>query len=595
MHADRQNFAMSGAPKGDIRALRGLWRFVRPYRARLVVAFLALGFSSGAVLGLGQAIRYLVDEGLSKGNPQLLNQAFLFFMGVTALLAVATFARFYLFTWVGERIARDIRTTLHGHLLNMDAAFFETARTGDLLARFGTDVTLVQNVLGSSFSVALRNMFLFLGGTAMLIMTSSTLTLYVGGILPVVVIPILFFGRRVRALSRATQGRMADVTARMEETLHAMHTVQALAMEPELRRQFTGLADKQSAVANQRIRMRALLTALVITLVFGAIVGVLWIGGHDVIAGEMSGGRLSSFVFYAVLVAGAVGALSEVATEMQQAAGSMERIAELLATQPTTREPATPTPLPRPAQGKVEFRHVTFHYPSRRDAPSLTDVSFTIQPGETVALVGPSGAGKTTLFQLLQRFYDPQSGDIFFDGINVRDLSFHDLRSPMGLVPQDPIIFSASLYENIACAAPYAKETVILQAAESAGCMEFIDRLPEGMNTHVGERGARLSGGQKQRIAIARAMVRNPALLLLDEATSALDAENEALVNAALERAMEGRTTLIIAHRLATVQRADRIMVMNHGVVEATGTHRELLITSPLYTRLAELQFSESH
>ena len=576
------------------KSLGGLMHFLRPYRWQAIAAAFAVLFTSGSVLGIGSALRYLIDEGLSKGDPHLLDRAFVFLLGVTLLLAGASYSRFYLVSWIGERVVADIRRTLFGHVLKQDIAFFETTRTGELLSRLTTDTTLLQTVLSSSLSVAARNSLMLIGGLTLLVVTSFKLTGYVLLIVPAVVIPIVILGRKVRQLSRDSQARVADLSAQAEEQLGAIRTIQAMAIAPQALARFaTTVLDAQNT-ALSRIRLRAFLTGLVIALVFGAVVFVLWVGGRDVLAGRISPGQLSSFVFYAVLVASASGAITDVVSDLQRAGGAGERILELLSTHPTITAPSKPAALPQPVAGGLRFEHVRFFYPARPDTAALDGVDITIAPGERVAIVGPSGAGKTTMLQLLLRFYDPAEGRILIDGMDVRSFAPEAVRSVIGLVPQDPMIFSTNAWENIRLARADATDAEVLEAAEAAAAREFLEALPDGLNTFLGEKGVRLSGGQRQRIAIARAFVRNPGILLLDEATSALDSENETRVQQALARLMQNRTTLIVAHRLATVQHADRILVLDNGKIQAMGTHRELLQSSPLYARLASLQFSQA-
>jgi len=591
------NRAQDGEPqpasrrKSPFGQLKGLARFLAPYRKVIAVALFALIVAALATLGIGLAIRRIVDMGFSAENAGFIDIYFAALMGVALLLAAATFGRFYSVSWLGERIVADIRRDVYGHLLDLSPAFFENTSASELTSRLTTDTTLIQNIVGSSASVALRNLLLLIGGTILLVISSPQLTALVAGVVPVVVLPIIFFGRRVRRLSRATQDRIADVSARAGETLGAVQIVQAYTQEDTERAAFAETVESAFATSVHRIRARAWLTALVILLVFGAVDLVLWSGAKDVIAGDMSGGELAAFVFYAILVAGAVGALSEVYGDLQRAAGAVGRIMELLALEPDIRIPAEPVPLPLPPQGAVTFEGVHFRYPSRPDRSALEDFSIDVAPGETVALVGPSGAGKTTVFQLLLRFYDPYLGTITVDGVDISRAWPADVRARMALVPQETVIFAASAFDNIRYGRPDASEDEVRAAAEAAAATEFLDLLPDGLHTHLGERGVRLSGGQRQRIAIARAILRDPPILLLDEATSALDAESERLVQAALARLMENRTTLVIAHRLATVKQADRIVVMNEGRIEAVGTHDALSHRDGLYARLAALQF----
>jgi ATP-binding cassette subfamily B protein len=581
------------APKGKISSLRYLLHYIRPYRNGAIGATLALLFTSGGVLSMGYAFRYLIDEGIAKGDPYLLGNGYLILLGVVVVLATATYARYFLVSWVGERVVADIRRDVFAKILSMDTVFFESTRTGDLLSRLTTDTTLLQNVVGSSISIFLRNSLMFVGGLTLLLITSVKLSSYVLLMLPVVIVPILTLGRRVRKLSRATQDKVADLTSSAEESLHAIRTIHAMALEDAEGKRFDDMVQETLRTAHARISMRALLTAIVICLIFGAIITVLYIGGQYVVTGRITPGELSSFIFYAVVVAGSLGSVSEVMGELQRAAGATERLMEMMRLYPTITAPPEPFLFNGRPKARLSFEHVMFNYPSRPDIAALSNVSFRIEPGETVAIVGPSGAGKTTIYQLLLRFYDPQFGIIRIDGHDVRTLDPKEWRSHVGMVPQDPVIFSATAMANIRLGKPDATDEEVREAARTAAALDFIENLPEGFNTHLGEKGVRLSGGQRQRIAIARAILRDPSLLLLDEATSALDAENETIIQQALERIMEERTTLVIAHRLATVVNADRIMVLNEGRVEEIGTHAQLLEKSPLYRRLAELQFTE--
>jgi ATP-binding cassette, subfamily B, bacterial len=587
----------SASRKGALAALKGLLPFLRPYRRRFLFAGIALLVAAGATLAIPYAFKQMIDHGFgAKGgaaSAASVNTTFLALFGVAAILAVATAARYYTVSWLGERVTADIRSAVYRHVVEQSPEFFETTRTGEVLSRLTTDTTLIQAVVGTSISLALRNTLLFVGGLAMLFVTSARLTSIILGLLVLVVVPIVLFGRRVRKLSRDSQDRIADASAMAGEILNAMPTVQAFTHEKIEAQRFGASVEGAFATAMRRIRARAVLTMLAIALVFGAIVFVLWLGAHAVLEGTMTGGDLGQFILYASIVSGAIGALSEVMGEAQRAAGATERLLELLAVQSDIRNPAHPTVLPARTAGgaALQLANVQFSYPSRPETAALDRVNLDVKPGETVAVVGPSGAGKTTLFQLLLRFYDPQAGSIRLDGVDIRDLDLHVLRDAIGIVPQDTVIFSANALENIRYGRADASDAEVIAAAKLAAAHEFIERLPEGYQSYLGERGVRLSGGQRQRIAIARALLKNPPLLLLDEATSALDAESERLVQRALEAAMVGRTTLIIAHRLATVQRADRIIVMEDGRIVEMGTHASLVALGGIYANLAALQF----
>jgi len=578
-------------PVTALRTLARVGAFVRPYRRQVTYAAIALVVAAAAVLAVGQGLKSVVDRGFGTGDGSELDRTLALMLGVVVVMAGATFTRFYFVSWIGERVTADLRRAVFDHLLTLPPGFFEVTRTGDVISRLINDTAMLETVVGSSASMAIRNLLLLIGGLTMLAITSTKLTLLVLAGVPLVVAPIILFGRRVRKLARASQDRVGDVGAYVDEALHEVRTVQAYGHEPVDRRHFAERVEAAFGTAVARIRQRALLVATVIVLVFGAVGVILWIGGHDVVAGRISAGQLSAFVFYAVIVASAVGTISEVVGDLQRAAGATERLFELLAVEPAIRAPVDPVALSTPARGTVTFDHVAFHYPSRPDAPALDDFTLDVRAGEKVALVGPSGAGKTTVFQLLLRFYDPQAGAVRIDGVELRSADPREVRRRLAVVPQDPVIFAASVLENVRYGRPGATEAEVRDACDAAFASEFVVQLPQGYASNLGERGVRLSGGQRQRLAIARAILADRPILLLDEATSALDAESERVVQRALERLMVGRTVLIIAHRLATVRHADRIAVLEAGRLAAVGTHDELLEVSPLYARLAALQF----
>ncbi len=574
----------------NLGSLRRLLPALRPYRGRAVAAGACLLIAASLVLLLGQGVRQLIDRGVAGHGGGGLTAPALLRRAVVAGLAVATAGRFYLVAWLGERVAGDLRRRAFSHVLSLSPAYFETARTGDILSRLSADVAVLQALIGASLSQWLRNILLLGGAGAMLVATSWRLAAIVASVVPVVVIPLVLFGRRERRLSRIAQERIADLAARAEETLNALRTVQAFTHEAADRAAFADGVERSVAAAQDRIRARASLILVVILLGFGAITFALWVGGRDVVAGRMSGGALSAFVFYAVLLATAGATLGELWGDVQRAAGAAERIFDLLDERPTITAPAAPRRLPSPPRGPVSLSRVTFRYPARPDHASLDGFSLDVAAGETVALVGPSGAGKTTVFQLLLRFHDPQSGAVRLDGIDVASLDPIALRQRIGLVSQDPVIFGASVADNIRYGRPDASDGELRDAAEAAN-LDFVAQLPDGFDTFLGEKGIRLSGGQRQRLAIARAILRDPPILLLDEATSALDAASERLVQQALATVARGRTTIVIAHRLATVRSADRIVVMDEGRVVATGTHAALIAEGGLYASLAALQF----
>lgn len=579
------------ARRRDYRALRRLLGFVRPYRLQVALALAALTVAAVTILVFGSGLRWLVDRGFVGGDPALLDRALVGLLIIVAFLALATFGRSYLVSWLGERVTADVRRAVFENLLRLSPGFFETTRTGEVLSRLSTDTTVVQTIISSSASQALRNLLLFAGGTIMMAVTSPKLTGLVFVVVPLVVSPIIIFGRRVRGLSRESQDRLGDAGADIEETLNAIRTVQAFNREAPDAARVGGRIEAAFTAAISRSWARAVLAAVVILLVFSAVGAILWIGGHDAIAGRITAGDLSAFVFYAVVVAASVGAISEFSADLQRAAGAAERLFELLDAQPAIAAPRDPLPLPTPARGAIAFEAVTFRYPSRPEQSALADFNLTIAPGETIALVGPSGAGKTTVFNLLLRFYDPEAGVVRLDGVDLQRADPAEVRARIGIVAQDATIFAADVIDNIRYGRPGATDAEVRRAADAAAAAEFIERLPQGYRTYLGERGVRLSGGQRQRIAIARALLRDPAVLLLDEATSALDAQSERLVQQALDRVMYGRTVLIIAHRLATVLKAKRIAVLDHGRLVAVGDHAALLQQGGLYARLAALQF----
>ena len=588
---------MASIPPADkpqrLSKLTLIWQFAKRYPAQLAAALISLMVAAAATLAIPRGFKLIIDRGFGAEQASTIAPYFYGLLGIVDVLALATAVRFYFVSWIGERVVADMRRAVHAHLLTLDPSFFEENRPSEIASRMTSDTAVIEQIVGTSVSVALRNLFMGIGGVAYLFTLSAKLTgtMLLG--IPIAILPIVLLGRRVRNLSRTSQDRIAGVGSMVSEALGAIRIVQAFTQEPYETKRFGEAVETTFAAAKRRIRTRAIMTAIVIGLIFGAITMVLWEGAVDVINGAMTGGAIAAFVLTAAFVAGAFGALTEVYGDMMRGAGAASRMAELLEAEPGIRAPANPSPLPSPAEGRLSFEGVTFRYPSKPDAPAVIDFSLEIAHGETVAVVGPSGAGKSTLFQLIQRFYDPQQGIIRLDGVALPTTDPRDLRRHIALVPQESVIFAASAYENILYGRPDATEAEVWAAAEAANAAQFLREMPNGIHSFLGEAGTRLSGGQRQRLAIARAVLRDAPVLLLDEATSALDAESEQLVQAALERLKQGRTTLVIAHRLATVRDADRIVVMDKGQIVAVGKHDALMKQGGLYARLAKLQFDD--
>jgi ATP-binding cassette, subfamily B, bacterial len=574
--------------------LKLLWRFTRAYPLQLTAALVALAVAALSTLAIPQGLKMVVDNGFAKGSdPAAITPFFAGFLGLVMVLGLATAVRFFFVTWIGERVVADLRTAVQRHLVTLDPVFFEENRPAEIASRITSDTAVIEQVVATSASLALRNSVMGIGGIIYMFYVSPRLTLMMLLVIPLTMVPLLVLGRKVRDVSRASQDRVADLGTMVSEVLGAIRIVQAFTQEGRESSRFAAAVERSFDTAKRRMRLRAVMTALIITLVFGAITLVLWQGALGVIAGTLSGGSIAAFVFAAAIVAGAFGTLTEVYGDFMRAAGASGRMEELLAARPQIRAPASPAPLPVPAQGRLELDGVRFHYPSKPDAPALNGFTLSIAPGETVAVVGPSGAGKSTLFQLVQRFYDPEGGELRLDGVPYTAADPQDIRARIAVVPQETVIFAASALENIRYGRPDATEAEVWAAAEAAHADAFLKDLPDGIHSYLGEAGTRLSGGQRQRIAIARAILRDAPVLLLDEATSALDAESEQLVQSALDDLMKGRTTLVIAHRLATVRNADRIVVMDKGRIVAEGTHDSLLAGGGLYARLARLQFDQ--
>mgnify|MGYP001482515617 FL=1 len=577
----------------NVRPLRALMPFILQYPWRVIGAFVSLVLAAASTLTLPVAVRYVIDNGFSGTDAAAVDIYFKAMMAVAVVIGIASASRFYFVSWLGERVTSDLRLAVYTHITKLSPSFFEVTKTGEVLSRLTADTTLIKTVVGSSASIALRNIFMFIGAAIMLSITSLSLSSLAVLILPMIIVPMILFGRMVRRLSRASQDRIADTSAMASETIQSIQVVQAFTHEEEDRRKFSEIVENSFATAKMRVMARSLLTALAFTLVFAGVVGILWLGAQKVVTGDMTSGTLGQFIIYAILCSTAIAALSEVWGDIQLAAGATERLVEILEVEPQIKAPQNPVHMPERINGHVDFKDVTFHYPTRPKIAALDSFSFSVSPGETVALVGPSGAGKSTVFQLLMRFYDPSAGFVGLDEVNLQQADPLDIRQQISIVPQETVIFADTVYQNILFGRPSASANEVYAAADKSLADDFVRQLPEGYDTKLGERGVTLSGGQRQRIAIARAILRNAPLLLLDEATSALDAESEKVVQTALGRLMEGCTTLVIAHRLATVLKADRIIVMDSGKVIATGTHAQLLEQEGLYQRLANLQFGE--
>ncbi|EMD82211.1 ABC transporter transmembrane domain-containing protein [Pacificimonas flava] len=590
---DSRTLSGEDAPK-RLSKLRLIWDFARRYPGHLAAALLALIVSATATLAIPQGLKLIVDRGFGNDDPSAIAPYFAALLGVVVVLAAATAIRFYFVSWLGERVVADLRRTVHAHLLSLDPGFFEENRPSEIASRLTADTSVIEQVVGTSFSVTLRNLFMGTGGILYLLYLSPKLTGMMMLVIPLTIAPIVFFGRKVRTLSRTSLDRIADVGALVSETLGAIRIVQAFTQEARESRRFGAAVDEAFTAAKRRIAIRAVMTSLVILLIFGAITLVLWEGAVDVITGGITGGTITAFIFASALVAGAFGALTETYSDIMRGAGAAGRMAELLEQVPAIRPPDQPHSLPSPAAGALRFEDVEFRYPTKPDSAAVHGLTLDVRPGETVAIVGPSGAGKSTLFGLIQRFYDPQAGSISVDGVRIEEAAPADLRARLSVVPQETVVFAATARDNIAYGRPDASEGEIWAAAEAANAAAFLRELPQGLDTFLGEAGTRLSGGQRQRIAIARAILRDAPILLLDEATSALDAQSEREVQQALERLMQGRTTLVIAHRLATVRGADRIVVMDGGRIVAEGRHDELVAAGGLYARLARLQFDDA-
>lgn len=578
----------------DFQGLKSLWPYFKNYRIPLFLSMISILAASGAVLCVGNGLRHFIDDGFATQNGASLLQNILVLFGCVIVLAFASYGRSYYVSWLGERVITDVRQKIFSHLLTLEVGYYESIRPGELISRLTTDTSLIQILIGTSFAVAIRNLLMLAGGLVLMVMTSPQLSLLTTLIVPAILIPIVLFGKHVKKLSRTAQDSLGVLSATLEETITGIRSCYAFNRQFTENKEFHHLSEHSFLSSVQRLRMRSFLSLTVMILVFGGICALLWFGGTKVIAGDMSAGELSSFLFYAILVASSVGSFSEIYADVQRAAGAAERIFEVLNTYAHIQSPAKPRLLPTPSRGMIAFHNVNFSYPSNPKHKILEDFTLAINPGEKVAIVGPSGSGKSTVLSLLLRFFDPQSGSIYVDGVDTKAVNVDDLRLRFGLVPQDPMIFSQSLYDNILYARPEASETEVWKAIEAAYLADLIQSLPHGIHTQVGTKGVRLSGGQRQRLAVARVILRNAPILLLDEATSALDAESERYIQESIKNLMAQRTTFVVAHRLATVLKADKIVVLNRGHIEAVGTHAELISEDGLYRRLATLQFTDS-
>lgn len=573
--------------KSNIKSLRYLFKYLSPYKGKLYCMMVALIITSSSILLLSKSVEYVIDNGLSHKNAEMLDKSLLYFISIILVLSIATCVRFFLITLVGELVIRDIRRDVYNQILRLSPSFYETNKSGEILARLTTDTTLLQSIIGSNLSFAMRNALMFVGSIAMLIISNTKLTALMSFVIPLVVVPILFFGRKMRKYSKISQDKVADISAVSEETIGFIKTIQAYAREEFEKLNFENKLTQSILTAIQRIKVRSILTAVIIALAFGAITIVLWVGGYDVLSGRISPGELSSFILLSIICATSLAALSEAAGELQKAAGASQRLIEFLRIKPDIADTKNTIILSDNTAGIIEFQNVTFSYPSKEQKPSLKHVSFKVEKGKTIALVGKSGAGKTTILQLILRFYNTKEGSILFDGINISGIQLQSLREQFAYVSQDPVVFSASAYQNILYGKPQSSLDQVKEAAKAAAALDFIEKLPNGFDTFLGEKGVRISGGERQRIAIARAILKNPKILLLDEATSALDSHNEKLVQKALDHLMENRTTIVIAHRLSTIMNADKIIVLHEGQIIEQGTHKELINNGGEYEKLA--------